>query len=84
MTSSSAHRRRIVLPHSRANHLERVNGNCHAPSWNADTSRNATPVHEMKRGDLVIALDINCGTYERHTKRDEEGLMTFAMGIDTS
>ena len=31
----------------------------------------------MKRGDLVIALDINCGTYERHTKRDEEGLMTF-------
>ena len=27
----------------------------------------------MKMGDLVVALDINCGTNVRHTKRDEEG-----------
>ena len=38
----------------------------------------------MKMGDVVVALDINCATYVRHTKRDEEGLMTFAMDVDTS
>ena len=38
----------------------------------------------MKVGDIVVALDINCGTYVRYTKRDEEGLMTFAMEVDTS
>ena len=37
----------------------------------------------MKMGDLVVVLDINCGTYVRHTGRDEEGLMTFAMEVDT-
>ena len=38
----------------------------------------------MKMGDLVVALDINCGTYVRHTERDEEGLMTFVLEVDTS
>ena len=38
----------------------------------------------MKLGDLIVALDINCGTYVPHTKRDEEGLMTFAMEVDAS
>ena len=38
----------------------------------------------MKLGDLIVALDINCGTYVPHTKRDEEGLMTFAMEGDAS
>ena len=38
----------------------------------------------MKVRDLVVALDINYGTYVRHTKRDEKGLMTFAMENDTS
>ena len=39
---------------------------------------------KMKMEDLVVALDINCGTYVRHTKRDEEGLLTFLMEVDTS
>ena len=38
----------------------------------------------MKMGDLVVALDINCGAYVRHNKRDDEGLMAFAMEVDTS
>ena len=38
----------------------------------------------MKMGNLVVVLDINCGTYVRHTKWDEEGLTNFAMEIDTS
>ena len=38
----------------------------------------------MKMGDLLVALDINCGTYVRHTKRDKEGLMAFAMEGDAS
>ena len=38
----------------------------------------------MKMGDLFVALDINSGSYVRHTKRDEEGLMTFAMEVDAS
>jgi len=38
----------------------------------------------MKMGDLVVVLDNNCVTYVRLTKRDEEGLMTFAMEINTS
>ena len=38
----------------------------------------------MKMGDLVVALDVNCGAYVRHTKRDEEGLTTSAMEVDAS
>ena len=38
----------------------------------------------MKLGDLIVALDINCGTYVPHTKRDEEGLMTFVVKVDAS
>ena len=38
----------------------------------------------MKLGDLIVALDIDCGTYVPHTKREEEGLMTFAMKVDAS
>ena len=37
----------------------------------------------IKMGDLVVVLDINCKTYVRQTKWDEEGLMTFAMEIET-
>ena len=40
--------------------------------------------HMMKLEDLIVALDINCGTYVPHTMRDEEGLMTFAMEVDAS
>ena len=38
----------------------------------------------MKMRDLVVAIDISYGTYVQRTKGDEEGLMTFAMEIDTS
>ena len=41
------------------------------------------PAHD-EMGDLIVALDINCVTYVPHTKRDEEGLMTFAMEVDAS
>ena len=58
----------------RANEFERVNDSHHAPSCR----------RMMKLGDLIVALDINCGTYVPHTKRDEEGLMTFAIEVDAS
>ena len=64
----------------RANEFERVND---SHSCNVDTGSNAIPAHD-EMGDLIVALDINCGTYVPHTKRDEEGLMTFAMEVDAS